>query len=67
MNPNPRGTQSAGPGDSTVGKGVVSVSQGRIFGARWAAGQMKSSVQQGRASEGTCQGDQHGVEQLSGV
>ena len=43
-------------GDSTVGQGVVSVLQGRISGARWATGQAKSSVPQGRASSGRCQG-----------
>ena len=46
-----------------MGKGVVSVMQGRISGARWAGGQTKSSVHQGRASSGRCQGRsvQHGV------
>ena len=39
-----------------MGKGVISILQGRISGARWAAGQVKSSVQQGRASSGRCQG-----------
>ena len=39
-----------------MGKGVVSVLKGRISGARWAAEQTKSSVQQGRASGGQCQG-----------
>ena len=39
-----------------VGKGLISVLQGRISGARWAAGQLKSSVQQGRASGSRCQG-----------
>ena len=60
-------SQSAGLGDSTVSKGVVSILQGRISGVRWAAGQMKSSVQQGRASGGDAKGDQSGVEQHSGV
>ena len=40
----------------TVGKGVFSILQGRISVARWATGQAKSSVQQGRASGGQCQG-----------
>ena len=39
-----------------LGKGVVSILQGRTSGARWAAGQTKSSVQQGSASGGQCQG-----------
>ena len=52
-----------GPGDSMVSKGVVFILQGRISRARWAAGQMKSSVQQGRDSSCRCQGDQCGVEQ----
>ena len=39
-----------------MGKGVVSVLKGRISGARWAAEQTKSSVQQGRASSGQYQG-----------
>ena len=39
-----------------VGKGVVSILQGRLSGARWAAGQMTSSVQQSRALSGQCRG-----------
>ena len=39
-----------------VGKGVISIFQGGISGARWAAGQVKSSVQQDRASGSQCQG-----------
>ena len=39
-----------------VGKGVVSILQGRVSRARWAAGQMKSSVQQSRALSGQCRG-----------
>ena len=38
-------------GVSTVGEGVVRVLQGRISGARWAAEQTTSSVQQGRAGQ----------------
>ena len=41
---------SAGAGGSMVGKGVISILQERVSGARWAAGKAKSSVQQGRAS-----------------
>ena len=50
-----------------VGKGVVNILQGRISRARWAAGQTKSSIQQGRASGGDAKGDQSGVEQHSGA
>ena len=57
MNPSPRVSACrSGRQHSMVGKGVVSVLQGRVSGARWAAGQAKSSVQQGRSSVGWCQG-----------
>ena len=62
------GSQSAGPGDGTVGKGVVSVFQRRISGARWAAGgQTKSSVQQAEPPVADAKGDQRGMGQHSGV
>ena len=48
-------SQSAGPGDSTVSKEVVTVFHGRLTKARRAAGQAKSSVQQGGASGSRCQ------------
>ena len=49
-------SQFAGPGDSPVGKAVVSILQGRVSRARWATGHTSSSVQQGGASGGWCQG-----------
>ena len=49
--------------DSMLSKGAVSILQGRIFAARWAAGQKKFSDQQGRVSGSQCQGRSawHGV------
>ena len=44
-----------------MGKGVASVLQGRVSGARWAAGQTESSVQQDRASVADAKEDQHGA------
>ena len=49
-------SQPAGPEDSTVGKGVIRVLQGRMSGARWATGQTQFPVQQGRAISGRCPG-----------
>ena len=51
-----------------MGKGVVSVFQRRISGARWAAGgQTKSSVQQAEPPVADAKGDQRGMGQHSGV
>ena len=49
-----------------MGNGVISVLQGRISGARGAAGQTKSSVQQGKPLEADDKGDRHDMEQHSG-
>ena len=58
-----------GPGDSMVfvSKGGISVLKGRISGARWAAGQTKSSVQSRAEPPAHDKGDQCGAEQPSGA
>ena len=56
MNVSPRVSLSLQVWETAVGKGVVSILQGRISRARWTVGQVKSPVQQGRASGSRCQG-----------